>query len=70
MGERERRARGVFRDGAPRLVGRAVVGDDQLEIGVVLREIPLQHRGERVGAVVGGDDDGYAHPGTSVMSDE
>ena len=44
-----------------RLGRRAVVGHDELEIEIVLREESFEHGSERIGAVVGGDDDRGAH---------
>src|SRR5258706_12785797 len=44
-----------------RLGRGAVVGHDELEIEIILREESFEHGGERIGAVVGGDDDRGAH---------
>ena len=44
-----------------RIVGRAVVGDQQFKTLIGLGKITFQHRGQCIGPVVGGDDYGCAH---------
>ena len=44
-----------------RVAGRAVVGHQQFEFGIVLRQIAGQHRSQRVGTIVSGDYDRYSH---------
>ena len=67
--ERERRSPRPGLDQLARLVGRAVIGDDHLEIAVALRGVAVQHRRQRVGAVVGGDDNRGAHCSAQRRSD-
>ena len=58
---REGRRSAAILDDRARGLGRAVVGDQQFEIRRALRAVAGQHRAERVGPVVGGDDDGRFH---------
>ncbi len=68
MRDRERSAlREMFRQ-QPHIVLRTVIGDDQFEIPTVLVQIAFQQRRQRIGPVVGGDDDGNLQCGESPRS--
>jgi len=61
VGDGQRRAAGNTFDQLPRLVARAVVGDQHLEAAVVLRQQAGQHGRQRVRPVVSGDDQADEH---------
>jgi hypothetical protein len=50
-------------ENCPRFVGRAIVDDDDLDRGIVLREVRSDRRFDAGGLVARRDDDGDARPG-------
>src|SRR5262249_38673467 len=58
---RKRSTASIGFDQAARLVGRPVVGNDELEVECLLGKIAFEHGRQCVGPVVSGQDDANSH---------